>query len=161
MNMTSPNIKLVFFWCFSLALAESSFTFATPIFDNEPHRILKSLFPKTHIEIDNALGSGLQVNIHCESDLGADKGEHVINDGQSYLFEFTPSIIMQNYHCDISYNGGAVYANIYHYKRDWHRCFKHCKYRIALDGIHGYNQDGKDELLFNWDSHTSVQKKLL
>jgi len=62
------------------------------------------LFPKTHIEINNALGGGLQAKLHCKGNmpnLGADKSEQVMNDGQSHQFGFTPSFIMRTVRVDL------------------------------------------------------------
>jgi len=156
MNVASPNIKLALFCLLFLALAQSSFiTCASAISEDVPHRMLKGLFPKTHVYINNTLGGGIQAKVHCVSDLDNDKGEHVVNDGETYEFEFTPSILDQNYVCDISFNDKTTNMKVYHYKRDWHRCFKHCRWRLAMDGVHGYNQDGQDDLHVDWEPKTN------
>jgi len=155
--MASPNNKLAFFLIFSLTLTQLSITHATPIFEVTPHRILKGWYPKTHIEIENSLGNGLQAKVHCKNNFGADKGEQVINDGQSYQFGFTPNFLINTeWKCDFRFSGGAVSTMIYGYARDWKRCFKHCRYSIAKDGVHAYSTDAKDDLLFPWEKPTSA-----
>ncbi|KAJ8451185.1 hypothetical protein Cgig2_013957 [Carnegiea gigantea] len=148
MSMASLHIKLAFFF-FALTVAQLSFTCATPIFETDPHRILRGLFPKTHIYINNTLGGGQQAKVHCKA-IYADKGEQVINDGETYEFGFTPSFIRTLWQCDFSFVNGTVSGPIYQYTKDWSRCFKHCRYSIAKDGVHGYNEDGQEDLFLQW-----------
>ena len=147
--MTSLNIKLAFFF-FSLTLSQLSFTFATPISETVAHRILRGLFPKTHIEIVNSLGDGIQAKVMCRSNMN-DYQDALINDGQSFQFGFTPSLFLKVWHCELMYWNNDAIGNLYHYPQDWHRCFKHCKYVIARDGVHRFSKDGIDEIFLKWE----------
>ena len=59
--------------------------------------------------------------------------------------------------CDFSFSDEAVSdTKVYDYAKAWGRCFKHCRYTIAKDGVHGDSKDGTDELFFKWGSPTSA-----
>ncbi|KAJ8451184.1 hypothetical protein Cgig2_013956 [Carnegiea gigantea] len=159
-SMASVHMRLAFFFL-SLTVAQLSITCATPIFEADPHRILKGLFPKTHIYINNTLGGGRQAKVHCRSSVGADKGDQVIDDGQTYEFGFTPSIFCKIWRCDFSFFNGTVAGRIYDYNRDWSRCFKHCRYAIANDGVHGYDKDGQDDIFLQWEKVENTSPLML
>ena len=111
---------------------------------------MAGVFTKTHIEIDNVLGGALQARVHCRNNLNV-VHEGVINNGQSFRFEFTLSGFEKVWYCHFGYNDGVAYGILYQYPTDYHRCCKNCSYSIAKDGVHRYDKHGKDEIFLNWE----------
>ena len=87
----------------------------------------------------------------CKSNMNDEQGKVVIDDGQSFQFGFNPSPFLKIWYCELSYMNYEVSGRLYQYPDDWRRCFKHCNYTIARDGVHRHRKDGSDEVFLNWE----------
>ncbi|GAB4828716.1 hypothetical protein Ancab_018384 [Ancistrocladus abbreviatus] len=108
------------------------------------------LFPKTtHVRINNNLGGGLDLNIHCQSST-----EHmelvtvIVADGQNFEWRFRPNWWGTTvWSCDLTWTKGSKTFEIYRYKRDQRRCGKFCDWFAKRGGLDGR---GPPDIHFGW-----------
>ncbi|POO03413.1 Self-incompatibility protein [Trema orientale] len=105
----------------------------------------------THVYITNQLHSDLHV--HCASK-DDDLGSHVVPSNQFYTWRFKINFIESTlFHCSISSGRLSGSYDIYKALRDnYGRCKRKCSWFVREDGIHGYREDGVDDLDFSWQN---------
>ncbi|KAL4351648.1 hypothetical protein GQ457_06G001730 [Hibiscus cannabinus] len=107
-----------------------------------------SLFPKkTHVQINNDLGSGIDLTVHCKSK-DDDLGEQHLGYHNNFNFRFRPSIFQNTlFFCSFQWNGLFHRFDIYVQIRDSLLC-RQCTWDVRPDGPCLTNYD----LCFPWYS---------
>ena len=89
---------------------------------------------KVDLRITNDLGSGLDLNLHCQSD-DDDLGTHVLAPDQFFEFRFRPNFWGTTlYFCKFWWGGESHWFNIYVEKRDTSRCDSKCWWMVGPVG---------------------------
>lgn len=106
---------------------------------------------KTHVVINNSLGEGLNLTVHCKSK-DHDLGTQVIADGGNYEWSFKVNFIKTTlYFCGCNWQDGGGVFDMYRADRDFNRCMQ-CRWVAQKDGMHGFPQDSDvNDLLYKWE----------
>ncbi|KAI9177087.1 hypothetical protein LWI28_024352 [Acer negundo] len=91
-------------------------------------------FQKVRVVINNEIGAGIDLKIHCKSK-DDDLGEHVIPYGGNYDFKFTPNYFGYTlYFCGFSWQNQFHIFDIYETLRDYKICDKTCPWFVKSEG---------------------------
>ncbi|XP_031282305.1 S-protein homolog 29-like [Pistacia vera] len=108
--------------------------------------------PVTTVRIQNDLGDGIHLKIHCKSG-DDDLGEKDFASGQFTEWKFTANVFLRNtlFFCKMKWNNVEGSFDVYRYTRDESRCLK-CLWSIKKDGAYSYAQhpNQKWERLYEW-----------
>ena len=109
-----------------------------------------SILSRVHVRIDNHLGNGEALTVHCKAG-DSDKGVQRLGEQQSYDFGFK-AWFTRLYFCGLTWSGGNAEFDAYKYDRDHERCDKWCIWEAKKEGIFGYrsHQDAPD-IAINWN----------
>lgn len=112
--------------------------------------------PETTVIINNNLGDGLNLNIHCKSK-DDDLGTHVIPDGGNYSWHFRVNLGSTTlFFCGFNWQDGSGVFDIYRADRDTERCLHECNWVTRKNGLHGFKQGSReDDILYSWEHHYS------
>ncbi|KAH7835993.1 hypothetical protein Vadar_031821 [Vaccinium darrowii] len=108
---------------------------------------------KTNVRIINALGTGIDLVVHCKSK-DDNLGSHVIPFKGSYGWSFNPNFFLTTlFYCHMQWKGHRdVYFNIYDENRDAFRCYDDCFAAVTEPAICLYDPMVKDfNLCFDWN----------
>ncbi|KAL5744261.1 hypothetical protein ACOSQ2_027377 [Xanthoceras sorbifolium] len=89
-----------------------------------------------HININNNIGSGVDLTIHCKSK-DDDLGVQVIPYQGNYTFQFRPNILGTTlFFCSFAWRDESHSFDIYSFKRDSGLCTKNCNWSIRSDAAY-------------------------
>lgn len=107
---------------------------------------------KVVVSIDNNLTAGQELSVHCKSG-DDDLGVHAIPNGGHYEWSFKVNVWATTlYFCGFSCKDGSGTFEIYRAGRDIIRCEDKCNWKALQDGVHGFNSDNEDDVLYKWEA---------
>ena len=87
-----------------------------------------------HVSIENDIGSGVDLTLHCKSK-DDDLGEHTLNNLGNFKFKFRPNMLKSTlFSCSFAWPNAFHQFDIYNYTRDSDSCVHQCNWHIYLDG---------------------------
>ncbi|XP_060962039.1 S-protein homolog 2-like [Cannabis sativa] len=102
--------------------------------------------------IDNKLGIGKNLSVHCQSK-DDDLGEHSISNDESFKWEFSPNVWETTlYFCVLGWERVRSYEfDAYSFGRDRSRCETRCAWLVSIEGIYALNdQTTLWEFFYPW-----------
>lgn len=146
MSMFSKSIMILLL-AFFIALWKSPYAVSTR--DQAGENFFYIPATKTHVIVTNYLEDS-NFTIHCKSG-DDDLGTHVIASHDYYSWKFRVNVVKTTlFFCAVSWRDGRMVNDFYKAFRDLDRCQEYCNWRVERDGVFGYNDKGKRDIVFKW-----------
>ncbi|KAJ6857766.1 hypothetical protein NC651_039250 [Populus alba x Populus x berolinensis] len=116
------------------------------------------LWKPTRLNINNDLGPGLDLTIHCKSK-NNDLGQHVVPFGGEYTIDLCSNFWRSTlFFCGVSWSGKFHWFDVYDASRDSSRC-GNCKWTIHATGpcMDYYNYYTKEFVCYPWNDKAYLQ----